>query len=61
MAVSRAAVESILGLRDVALAGAPAITPEAATEVRILLQTFIAHHVRRQLKSPALLREILGI
>ena len=30
-------------------------------EVRAILQTFIAHHVRRPLRSPALLREILGV
>jgi len=58
MAVTSAAVRYLSALRDGSVA-APA--GSIAGEVRVLLQTFIAHHVRRQLRSPALLREILGM
>ncbi len=61
MVVSQPAVRAILGLRSAALGKGPSIETSAATEVRVILQTFIAHHARRPLKSPALLREILGL
>ncbi len=58
MAVSSAAVQYLAALRN----GSAKISPAAsAGEIRVLLQTFIAHHVRRPLRSPALLREILGM
>ncbi len=58
MAVSSGSVRYLSALRDGSVA-APA--GGNAGEVRVLLQTFIAHHVRRPLRSPALLREILGM
>jgi DNA repair protein RecO (recombination protein O) len=58
MAVSSGAVRYLSALRDGSVAE-PA--GGNAGEVRVLLQTFIAHHVRRPLRSPALLREILGM
>ena len=59
MTVSPAAVEAILRLRRRHLD--PGLANALATEVRVVLQTAIAHHVRRPLRSPALLREILGL
>jgi DNA repair protein RecO (recombination protein O) len=56
--------ESLAALRDLRAAPIEGVLPLAGTvagEVRVLLQTFLQHHVRRPLKSPALLREILGI
>jgi DNA repair protein RecO (recombination protein O) len=58
MAVSSGALRYLSELRDGSVK-APATA--GAGEVRVLLQTFIAHHVRRPLRSPALLREILGM
>jgi DNA repair protein RecO (recombination protein O) len=58
MAVSSGAIRYLSALRDGSVA-APA--GGDAGEARVLLQTFIAHHVRRPLRSPALLREILGM
>lgn len=56
IAVSGAGIASMLLLQR----GEPAELPASAGgEVRSLLQTFIAHHLRRPLRSPALLREIL--
>ncbi|MBI2963179.1 MAG: DNA repair protein RecO [Deltaproteobacteria bacterium] len=58
IAVSEAAIVSMLLLQR----GRPTELPASAGgEVRALLQTFIAHHLRRPLRSPALLREILGM
>lgn len=57
--ISAAAIGAITSLRDRPLAETSPLPTAAATEVRVLLQTFIAHHVRRPLRSPALLREIL--
>lgn len=58
MAVSEAAIASMLLLqRDL-----PDDLPSSTRgEVRMILQTFIAHHLRRPLRSPALLREILEV
>jgi len=58
MAVSSGAARYLKALRNGA--GEPSEAAHAA-EVRVLLQTFIAHHVRRPLRSPALLREIIGV
>jgi DNA repair protein RecO (recombination protein O) len=58
MAVSSGAVRYLSALRD-GFAAEP--TGGSAGEARVLLQTFIAHHARRPLRSPALLREILGM
>ena len=60
LSVSSDAITAILSLRRGPIQPRAALPTSTATEVRILLQTFIAHHVRRPLKSPALLREILG-
>lgn len=61
IAVSAAAVQAVLLLREGPVCEPPTVPRENATEVRILLQTAIAYHVRRPLRSPELLREILGI
>jgi DNA repair protein RecO (recombination protein O) len=58
MAVSSRAARYVKALRSGA--GPPADAAHAG-EVRVLLQTFIAHHVRRPLRSPALLREIISV
>jgi DNA repair protein RecO (recombination protein O) len=57
MSVSGGAIRYLAALKN----GAPPTPVPAAGEVRVMLQTFIAHHARRPLRSPALLREILGI
>lgn len=58
IAVSDKGIASMLLLQR----GQPAELPASAGgEIRSLLQTFIAHHVRRPLRSPALLREILRV
>lgn len=57
LAVSSAALRYVSQLKNGTADAAPAA---GAGEVRVLLQTFISHHVRRPLRSPALLREILG-
>jgi DNA repair protein RecO (recombination protein O) len=57
MSVSSDAIRYLAAMKN----GAPATPAPAAGEVRVILQTFIAHHARRPLRSPALLREILGI
>ena len=46
-----------------ALGNGRALLPSRAHagDARVLLQTFIAHHVRRPLRSPALLRDIIGV
>jgi DNA repair protein RecO (recombination protein O) len=59
MELSSEALAAAVRLRDES-PPAPLAGP-LATEVRLLLQTAIAHHVRRPLRSPALLREILGL
>jgi len=59
MLISLDAVGAILALRSgPAAATAPLPTPLAG-EVRVLLRTFIQHHIRRPLRSPGLLRQIL--
>ena len=58
LSVSRAALRYLADLKNGAVETAHLA---GAGEVRVLLQTFIAHHVRRPLRSPALLREILGM
>jgi DNA repair protein RecO (recombination protein O) len=60
IAISAPGVEAIRALRDAALPIAPLASPVAG-EIRVLLQTFLQHHLRRPLKSPELLREILAI
>ncbi|MGH7822330.1 MAG: DNA repair protein RecO [Candidatus Binatia bacterium] len=60
LAVSAEALAAILGLRVGPVGPRAELPVRVATEARVLLQTFIAHHVRRPLRSPALLREILG-
>jgi DNA repair protein RecO (recombination protein O) len=56
MAVSEAAIASMLLLQG----DRPDELPSSTRgEVRMLLQTFIGYHLRRPLRSPALLREIL--
>src|SRR5205814_2760646 len=57
MAVSSGAARYVKALRN---GGGTAATATQTMEVRVLLQTFIAYHVRRPLRSPALLREIIG-
>ena len=57
MAVSTGAIRHLAALKN----GAATIPAASPGEVRVILQTFIAHHARRPLKSPALLREILGV
>ena len=57
LSVSSAALRYVSALKNGAVEAAEA---PSAGEVRVLLQTFINHHVRRPLRSPALLREILG-
>lgn len=57
-AVSSGALRYVKALRKGA--GEPPTAGQAA-EVRVLLQTFISHHVRRPLRSPAVLREIIGV
>ena len=59
MAVSAEAASTILRLGNGS--ELPSLEGSLGAEVRVLLQTVIAHHVRRQLKSPALLRDILGL
>ena len=56
--ISGAALRYLSRLKQGSLDGAQFA---GAGEVRVLLQTFISHHVRRPLRSPALLREILGV
>lgn len=61
IALSSASLAALRELRSASLASVPALAGAVAGEVRVLLQTFLQHHVRRPLKSPALLREILAI
>ena len=56
MAVSEGTVRYLSALKN----GDSTAPPEKSGEVRALLQTFISHHARRPLRSPALLREIIG-
>ena len=58
LSISGAALRYLSKLKQGSLDGAQFA---GAGEVRVLLQTFISHHVRRPLRSPALLREILGV
>lgn len=58
--ITAGGVEAIRTLRDAGLPIAPLAT-SVTGEVRVLLQTFLQHHLRRPLKSPELLREILAI
>ena len=58
--VSRAAVKTIVDLRRGPASSVGPVPPQIGAEVRVLLQTFINYHIRRPLRSPALLREILG-
>lgn len=60
IAISAGGVEAIRVLRDAALPIAP-LASAVSGEVRVLLQTFLQHHLRRPLKSPELLRELLAI
>jgi DNA repair protein RecO (recombination protein O) len=57
--VSRDAVEAIVALRNGPVEAARALPTALAGEVRVLLQTFIGYHLRRALRSPGLLRQIL--
>jgi DNA repair protein RecO (recombination protein O) len=57
MSVSSDAIRYLAALKN----DTPSAPTPSAGEVRVILQTFIAHHARRPLKSPALLREILGV
>jgi DNA repair protein RecO (recombination protein O) len=57
MSVSGGAIRYLAALKN----GAQPTPAPSAGEARVLLQTFIAHHARRPLRSPALLREILGV
>lgn len=59
--ISGAAIAAILRLRERRLADLDPIPSPLGSEVRLLLQTFLAHHLRRPLRSPALLREILSV
>ncbi len=59
--VSGAAITAIFRLRKCRLADLTPIPQVLGSEVRLLLQTFLAHHLRRPLRSPALLREILAV
>ena len=61
IALSSASLSALHELRSASLGNVPVLAGPVAGEVRVLLQTFLQHHVRRPLKSPALLREILGI
>lgn len=56
LAVTEAGIVSMLLLQENRPEELPAAT---RGEVRVLLQTFLNHHLRRPLRSPALLREIL--
>ncbi len=57
MSVSSAALRYLAALKN----GASHASASSAGEARVVLQTFIVHHTRRPLRSPALLREILGV
>jgi DNA repair protein RecO (recombination protein O) len=57
MPVSGTAVRYLLTLKN----GATRASAPAAGEVRVILQAFISYHARRPLRSPALLREIIGV
>jgi DNA repair protein RecO (recombination protein O) len=57
MSVSGGALRYLAALKN----GASHAPGSSAGEARVMLQTFIAHHTRRPLRSPALLREILGV
>jgi len=57
MSVSSGAIRYLSALKN----DGPLTAASGAGEVRVILQTFIAHHARRPLRSPALLRDILGI
>jgi DNA repair protein RecO len=61
IALSAATLAALSELRQATLATVQTLKGPVAGEVRVLLQTFLQHHVRKPLKSPALLREILGI
>jgi DNA repair protein RecO (recombination protein O) len=61
IALSSASLAALRDLRGATLETVPLLPTSVSGEVRVLLQTFLQHHVRRPLKSPALLREILGI
>jgi DNA repair protein RecO (recombination protein O) len=61
LGVSAPSIDAILRLRNRPLAEAGPLPPSVAGEIRVLLQTFLSHHLRRPLRSPALLREILGV
>jgi hypothetical protein len=57
MSVSSGALRYLAALKN----GASHAPGTGAAEARVVLQTFIAHHARRPLRSPALLRDILGV
>lgn len=59
--VSSEAVSSMLSLRRRSLRELPQLGGKSGAEARVLLQSFIMHHARRPLRSPALLRDILGL
>ena len=59
MRLSMPAASAILGLRSGPAHTVAALPTPLAAEVRVVLQTFIQHHLHRPLKSPALLRQIL--
>jgi len=61
MQISPDAVEAIVALRSVPAAAAGTLSTPLAGEVRVLLQTFIQHHIHRPLRSPGLLRRILDV
>ncbi len=56
IAISDSGIHTLLALQCDHLEDLPTTT---RGEVRMILQTFIRHHLRRPLRSPALLREIL--
>jgi DNA repair protein RecO (recombination protein O) len=56
MEISAEAVGSIRRLHN----GEEHLSEQVANEVRMILQAAIAHHLRRPLRSPALLREIVA-
>jgi DNA repair protein RecO (recombination protein O) len=60
IAISASGLAAIRVLHAAALPIAP-LASAVAGEVRVLLQTFLQHHLRRPLKSPELLRGILAI
>jgi DNA repair protein RecO (recombination protein O) len=59
MEISSGAADAILALRHGPAAAVLPLPAPLAGEVRVILQTFIQHHIHRPLRSPGLLRQIL--